>query len=280
MSRSAASGDAPSASLRFFEGFAWAVPTAFAGALAAYRFEQGDVLHRSREAYDSGGAPPPAAHPAMALQILAPPRSARGAGPEAEGDRRRASFESEVTLSVVDLVTGQRRERVTTQGRLLMTLWRGEIGWIEGEGEAPPVPFGARELAGRLEALRPAFLAALEAEAAVGPAGSLFLFVVDLASDASRVKAEAIREALAWVEGIASLDLDPGRLGVEGAERFHPALVVRGIALPRAGSEAVTRALRGALYGGGRPAGEASEAEEGSDRFSVARHGLLTPLAP
>ncbi len=278
MSGNPASGGAPPAPLRFFEGLAWAVPIAFAGALGSYRFEQGDVLHRSRDAYDSGSAPRAAAQPAMALQILAPPRSGRGALPEAEGDRRRASFESELTLSVVDLATGRRREHVTTQGRLLMTLWRGELGWIEGEGEAPSMPLGARELAGRLEALGPIFRAALEAEGVASPEGSLFLFVVDLASDASRVKAQAIHEAFAGVDGAVSLDLDPPRLGLEDADRFHPALVVRGLALPGASADTVTRALRGALYGGGA-VGEAPEAEGSPDRFSVARHGLLTPLA-
>ena len=95
--------------LHFFEGFAWAVPTAFAGALAGFRFEQGDVLHRSREAY----AGRTKSRDTTALQILAPPRSARAAA-EGEGDRRRASFESEVELSIVDLATGARREVETT----------------------------------------------------------------------------------------------------------------------------------------------------------------------
>ncbi len=283
------SGNAISGSLdlQFFDGFAWAVPTAFAGALAGFRFEQGDVLHCAREAYsdalgrDSGDAE------ALALQVLAPPRSSRGAS-DGEGDRRRMSFESDVSLSLVDLRSGSRRALETTQGRLLMTLWRGELGWIEGEGEAPPVPLDARALAGELEALRPAFESELGA-AAKGPAkGSLFLFVVDLASDASRVKAESIREALAGLAAEAVwLDRTPAALELASADADHPALVVRGVALAGADEARVTEALRRALYGGkalatpsvGLAATVDPEAEpRPADRFSVTRHGLLVPL--
>jgi len=272
--------------LQFFDGFAWAVPTAFAGALSGFRFEQGDVLHSAREAYsdalggDSGGAA------AFALQVLAPPRSSRGAS-DGEGDRRRSSFESDVSLSLVDLRSGSRRALETTQGRLLMTLWRGELSWIEGEGEAPPVPLDARALASELDALRPAFESAL-ADAAKRPAkGSLFMFVVDLASDASRVKAESIREALGGLGAAVWLDRTPAALGLASADAYHPALVVRGVALDGADEARVTEALRGVLYGGkagatldeGAAAAPDPDAEpRPADRFSVTRHGLLVPI--
>lgn len=269
--------------LRFFEGFSWAVPTAFAGALAAYRFEQGDVLHRDRGAY-RGDAP--GSLEATSLQVLAPPRSARAALADAEGDRRRANFESEVTLALVDLETGRRRELETTQGRLLMTLWRGDTTWIEGDAEAPAVPLGARELASSLDRAEAAFATALGLE---DEPGSLFLFVVDLASDASRVKSEAIREALAPLGAVGWRDLGPVALALDAAEAYHPALIVRGAGLPGVDVERVTEALRGALYGG--RASTAAESDDGdeagegasvSDRFSVARHGLLvdTGAAP
>jgi hypothetical protein len=277
-----------SVDLRFFDGFAWAVPTAFAGALAAFRFEQGDVIHSSRAQYGPDAKPIEGDSTALALQVLAPPRSARSVSSEADGDRRRVSFESEVVLAVVDLPTGQRREIKTTQGRLLMTLWRGEMTWIEGEGVAPALPLGARDLAGRLDDLATRFKA-LSADRPGFRCESdtpVFLFVVDLASDASRVKAEAIREALAFVEGGTTLDLTPVRLDLEDANAFHPALVVRGLALPGVSAENVTEALRGALYGGGR-AGSSSGGEDssgtqdggGTERFSLARHGLLAAFS-
>lgn len=277
---------AEASDLRFFEGFAWAVPLAFAGALASLRFEPGDVLHRARDAYsDEPGA---ADGPAEALQVLASPGSARSV--DGDADPRRASFESAVRLARVDLRSGARRELDTTQGRLLMTLWRGDLSWIEGEGEAPPVPLGARSLAGELEGLREAFEAALAERAGRPDAGMLFLFVVDLASDASRVKAESIREALGFSHGAVWLDRTPAALGLASAASYHPALIVRGVALPGVDEERVTEALRGALYGGragaaestaaaGDGADETEAASRPADRFSVARHGLLVPLS-
>lgn len=278
--------------LRFFDGFSWAVPVAFAGALAGYRFELGDVLHRSRDAY---AAEPPAQErrgetDALAIQVLEPPRSARGVGGDADRDRRRASFESEVQLLLVDVGSGERRTLETTQGRLLMTLWHGDLGWIEGEGDPPAVPLGARSLAGELAGLRAAFEAELFGRGDRPESGMLFLFVVDLASDASRVKAASIREALAFSDAAVWLDRTPGALGLEAASAYHPALIVRGVAMPDVDEARVTAALRGVLYGGkagsmeeaSAEAGAAREGGEGeapaADRFSVARHGLLVPL--
>jgi len=36
----------------YFDGFSWALPNAFADALALCRFEQGDMLYDTRRAYE------------------------------------------------------------------------------------------------------------------------------------------------------------------------------------------------------------------------------------
>ena len=109
--------------LQFFDGFAWAVPTAFASALAALRFEQGDVVFRESAAY--GPLQGTEAANSLAIQVLHPPRSARSMPIAVEGDRRRATWQSEVRIDLIDLATGKRETRTISQGKLLMTLWRG-----------------------------------------------------------------------------------------------------------------------------------------------------------
>lgn len=256
--------------LAFFEGFAWSLPTAFAAALAGFRFEQGDVLYRAADGYStqrdarSTGGP--------ALQVLLPKRSARAAPGEAEGDRRTALWQSEVVLERVDLDAGTSETLTVSQGKLLMTLWTGDERWLDPERAEPPVPLSGRELAGQLEEAEGTLDGDFETKR-----GARFLFVVDLASDASRAKATAVEEALAAIGQVERVERTAARSGVSDAERFHPALRVRGLAVAGADEDQVQAALRGALYGGSAtPDPDADGAAP--DRFSVTRHGRLASL--
>lgn len=285
--------------LRFFGGLDWAVPTAFAAALAGFRFEQGDVLYRAPEAYSALEEAPPTA--GIALQILHPPRSARSTPADFDGNRRRTSWESEVRLQRIELASGHAEDFTVSQGKLLMTLWTGDEDWLDGERGEPAMPGSGRALASYLETAGPAFAAALKLSARAK--ACRFLFVVDLASDASRVKAQSIAEALAPLGACEALDLTPAAAGVVSEEPFHPVLVLRAIRVTGTTEEDVENALRGALYGGGNrskaaaatePAVELEDGEEGEEgedvtsasvgtstagRFSVARHGLLVATA-
>ncbi|MFO0687759.1 MAG: hypothetical protein U0900_03565 [Myxococcota bacterium] len=252
-----------SEAIDWLPGFVWAVPAAFAPAVSAYRFEQGDVLHRDAAGY----APLSGRMPAglTALQLRMPPRSARALPSESDGDRRLANWQSEVELELVDCAAGTVEVLTTTQGRLFRALWKGEENGLRGEGDDPPLPRPARELA---QALRDGGLV-LPRPARVRR-GSRFCFVTDLASDAARAKAVAIGEALAALAPITAIDRDPVGAGARDGEAFHPTLVVRELVVHGVDGEAVEAALKRALYVG---SGE-------SERFSIARHGVLEPIGP
>ncbi|MEZ4330811.1 MAG: hypothetical protein R3F35_03620 [Myxococcota bacterium] len=242
-------------------GFVWAVTEAFAPAVAAYRFEQGDVIYRDRRGQGPLGTPLP--DDLTAIQLLAPPRSARVVPSDFEGDRRQANWQSEVELELVDLARGRSESFATTQGRLFTALWKDDLSTLQGEGDDPPLPRSAREL----------FALLREGVLAIGPvqgvrSGVRFLFVVDRSNDAARAKAVAIVDALHPLGPVEARDLDPIEAGAPDGDRFHPTLVIRELVLPDVEQEAVEAALRRALYGG---SGEA-------ERFSVGRHGLLERL--
>lgn len=261
----------PIAELEFFDQLAWAVPTAFASALAAHRFEQGDVLYPDAAFYGALESTLPAG--AKAIQVLSPARSTRSTPSESGSSRRRSSWESEVEIELLDLVSGSAEGRTVSQGKLLMTLWRGDESWLDPEREEPPLPRSGRELASQIEEARGAF----DARQATRK-GCRFLFVVDLASDASRVKAASVEEALAALGVLERLDLPPQRAGIADPDAFHPALVLRAILVPGARLEQMEQALRGALYGGASATPAEDDEAASSDRFSVARHGLLEPI--
>ncbi|HKK51765.1 MAG TPA: hypothetical protein VKA74_09275 [Myxococcota bacterium] len=259
----------------FFEGFAWPVPRAFAAALGAPRFEQGDVLHLGREGYEALGREMPSG--LRAIQVLEPSRSARASEPE--GDRRRQAWESEVRLEIIELDSGRSELCVTTQGKLFTALWRGDEAWLDADREPPPVPRSARDLHAALESTREVF-AARELPAPRRK-GCRFLYVVDTSSDASCAKATMIEDALNALGKLEAITLAPVETGIEAADLYHPALEIRGLFVSRRSEEAVHEALRAVLYGG---SGE-SRSDDGvnateeettpSDRFSLARHGLL-----
>ncbi len=244
--------------ISFLPGFAWAVPDAFAAAVCSYRFEQGDVLYRERAGYgplagriDKG---------LTAIQLRQPPRSARAIPGEYEGDRRLSNWQSELELELVDLAAGTSELRTTTQGRLMMVLWRGDEAWLDASGEDPPVPRSARDLA---KILRDGDLDPGVRRG--GDKGCRFVFVVDLSSDASRARASAAASALRALSQVAVTDRTPAEAGASAAEPFHPTLVLRELVLRDVEASAAEAVLKRVLYGG---AGD-------SERFQIARHGLL-----
>ena len=258
----------------FFEGLAWPVPVAFATAVASMRFEQGDVLYRDRRAYDALEGEIPKG--LSAIQVQLPKRSARAAPSEFDGDRRRSSWQSEVTIELVDLAAGKSETRVLSQGRLAMAIFRGDERWLDPLCEEPPLPRSARELQQRLEQTLASF-----DELQTAAKGCRFIFVVDLASDASRTKAMGVEEALRATGSVERIELSAERAGVEDPHSYHPTAVVRCLVLPNRTTEEVLPILRAQLYGGASEDSSAdagNEIETSPDRFSVGRHGVFQAI--
>jgi hypothetical protein len=265
----------------FFEGMAWPIPIAFSGAIAAMRFEQGDVLYRVPRAYDTLEGQIPKG--LSAIQVILPKRSARATPSESDGDRRQSNWQSEVTVELIDLARGQTEKRVLTQGKLAMAVFRGEDAWLEPDREEPPMPRSARVLQQRLEQTLTIFDARQTARR-----GCRFIFAVDLASDASRTKAAGVEESLRATGALERIELSAEQAGVEDAQTYHPTAVVRCLVMPNRTTEEVLPILRDRLYGGASERvgdsdrsddSDSSEGVEGTpDRFSVGRHGILQAI--
>jgi hypothetical protein len=259
--------------MEWLSGFALPVPRAFASAVSACRFEAGDVFYDSPDAYTvwkpgEGGC---------WIQVLDPPRSARSAPVDAEGNRFAANWASPVTLE-----RGQRgggpgpRTLRCTQGRLFTCLWRGDLELLrdsspeDAVADELPLPGGGRDLLKQLEAATPAVLAALGPKASKG---TVFVTTVDESSESSLAKMRAIETALATRYAPKTIDLAPAEAGLPGGCDFHPALRVRASYVDEKLPDRVRELLKPALY-----APTASPGEEGRpDRFKLERHGLLVP---
>jgi hypothetical protein len=269
----------------FFEAFAWPLPTSFAAAVTASRFELGDVLYREARAYSPWAGVVPKG--LQAIQVLDPPRSTRGVAIDGDADRRRANWASAVRIALVDPATGASSERVLTQGQLLTALWRGEESWLDPD-QAPPVfPKTARDLHGCLESVPASWRNDRKPKRATG-SSVLFVLVVDLASDASRSKSALIGESLRAQGDVDIVDRTPAEVDVVDAELFHPTLVLRGFLAHGRTKESIEQTLRACLYRGGASAPDAESTGDSNadgkdpapstDRFSIGRHGLLVEI--
>lgn len=247
---------------RFFPGFAWPVPRAFAAAVAGARFEAGDVLYDDRRAYEDWRA----AQATLGhwLQVLTPARSVRAKG-ESEGGRFDANWRSEVTLTWRSSEVAEPRRVETTQGRLFSCLWRGEAARLSG-GAEPPLPRLARELQSELPSAEAAIRKALP------DARAIFALAYDSASDAALAKVQRLRVRLSALGPLDELETAPEDCGLPAGE-FHPALRVLALSPQGVDAEAMRPALRRALYGAG--GGAEPEEDDATDRFNPARHGLL-----
>ncbi len=251
--------------MEFLPGFAWPVPRAFASAVSACRFEQGDVLFDAADAYATWKAGQKR-KARFHVQVFDPPRSSRSVPREADGSRFLANWSSPLTCEVGDRQASTTEVVQSTQGRLFTCLWRGDRRLLRdvqpGEADDLPVPGVARDLQKHLEPT----VAGLRAISKAGEAGTWFVSVVDVSSEASLAKARDVESALSAGYAVEICDRSPHEAGVPAGDSYHPALRVRGVWVEEKNAEVVHGHLKLALYG---------PAKSGPDRFKLERHGLL-----
>jgi hypothetical protein len=262
----------------FYAEFSWAVPKAFAAAVHACRFEQGDVLYSDSSAYDTSSR---SKHPAQYhVQVLDPPRTNRATTGDGEGQRFYSNWESPVTFEWMDYNRGERREQQATQGRLFACLWRGDFEpLLDANADGPKRPRLLRDLAADVDSCSQALLAKLgeqpldDAEADGRQAKRyLFAIAMDQSSDTSRSKCELIEHSLAAHFDVVAQAYSPVELGLAEAGSFHPTLRVFGAMIKTADANRIEEVLRDVLYAGGKAPGQ-----EGG-RFNLSRHGRLIGL--
>ena len=111
--------------ISFIDGFKWAMPAAFSEALLKCKFEKGDILYDTREAYENSWVEAQGKIQEY-IQIKYPPRSTTGT----KASEDKLVFESNWVGEVVYdhyVASNKKVESVTTtQGRLFQLLLNGE----------------------------------------------------------------------------------------------------------------------------------------------------------
>ena len=253
--------------IEFFDGFSWALPTAFAEPLAACRFEQGDVLYDTRRAYQGtwGEALP---HIKYSLQVKSPL-----GGPVAKTEKEEESvFTDNWNQAVIFTFTEHRkkeiREITTTQGRLYTLLWKGDPNLL-GEGTAAaPVPALAmqilRDLPKAMDHLRKTVLKGANKR-------TVLLMPYDRTRQLLRGKLREVQTSLADFK--TRLDfVRPEEAGLTADAEFAPTVSIACFCVEDASVSVVEEAVKKALY---KPAKEKKTAAE---RFRITAHGHLTRI--
>jgi hypothetical protein len=247
----------------YFDGFSWAVPSAFADALALCRFEQGDVLYDTQCAYEGEWASA-LRHIKYQVEVKFPLRGGSVKSSESEDSAFEDNWNSKAVIRFVDHRASSEREVTTTQGNLYSMLWSGDISALDSLSVPPPL--GARHLLGRLTDV----LALLRQKHSRALSNSaVFVMPFDHTSKLLRSKLRTVESALQTLgakrDAMAVRDLE-----IEGSSSFAPTTSVVWFAMSSEyKSETVTNLLKKHIH---KPSKDKKTARE---NFNVKTHGLL-----
>ena len=247
----------------FFQGFAWAIVTAFASSLNQCRFERGDILYDSPKGYERWDEA--LKHITFSLQVSYPPHSLGRASKKQDvfGD----NWRSQIVFTVTNHKTKEIREVTSTQGRFYTLLWRGDWKILDAQTE-PEVPLTC--LAGDVcklaekaaNEIKLRFCARIEK-------ANLFLMAYDRTHPISSGKYEAVKRRLIQNFTVVEEMFAPYEVGLKDI-LIVPTVRFVAFAIEGDGAK-VLEALKEALY---TPTpGRLTD----KDRFNIKAHGLFLP---
>ncbi len=167
--------------MEFFSGFKWAVPKAFADAVFQCRFEEGDVLYDTEEAYGEWGTSKSFINSSLQIRY---PSKVIGAPLNNEKSVLSRNWDTEVRLDLYEKLTRVGHGQIhTTQGRLFTMLWKGDLSILDKKSANPEPPITASKVTNSKNLIQ------FEKKALEIAGGSpVFVMVHDLASSVSREK--------------------------------------------------------------------------------------------
>ncbi|MDT8369573.1 MAG: hypothetical protein RQ745_10225 [Longimicrobiales bacterium] len=223
----------------YFDRFEWAVPWAFHDAVDQCRFERGDTLYDTRDAYgpDWGEACKAIRNH---LRVRYPDKLTTSS--PIDGDSIfNSNWKSEVRVDVFEDGNQIESELVSTQGRLYTVVWHGDLSVLSPDTPDPDVPAGWRDVLARLESVE---------DFAEGSrfSGPVFAMPYDAASSLSREKYRAVLSRLDEHLGEGPVVLWPGEAGLDDADSVAPTVYVAFFPGRALSIDALKALVKDALY--------------------------------
>ena len=233
-------------SKEYFDGFAWAVPFAFADALAACRFERGDILYDTKRAYE-GPWDRIRRHISYSIQVEFPSRAPVVRSREQREAKKsvfRSNWEQPVSFHLTHYLNNEADEITTTQGRLYTLLWEGNRKWLDEKTDAPPVPILAKGVLGDIQKAVPYFRKSVFGHIKTG---AMFLMPYDSSRLSVRSKFARLNANLKTLRPRIEL-ASPEEAGVMCETRFAPTVKIACFCVEGTSVSELDNKLKGALY--------------------------------
>lgn len=251
----------------YFDGFAWALPSAFAEPLGACRFEQGDALYDTNHAYEGtwGEAVPRVSY---MIQVKHPPRGAVTKARKEEESAFSDNWRQRVVFDLTDYEKKETVEFTTTQGRLYSLLWTGNLGCVDERACDPPVPTLAMGILGDLPKAVHHFRGSVVPDT---KRGSMFLMPHDRARELLTTKFRKVKDALSasFTTRLAFARARPGEAGLRSQSGFAPTVEIVCFFVADESPAVVEKILKNVLH---KPAKNKKTKKE---KFRIRAHGHL-----
>ena len=243
----------------FFANFRWAVPYAFSDAVGFCRFEEGDVLYDTKNAYveDWGKA---SNHITHCIQVRYPGRA--GAGNRGGGA---GVFEKNWNSEVrIELYEHQEKVGVgqlaTTQGRLYTTLWKGDLDVLNVSTDVPSLPLDVKHVTKQLVELK-----AKEICPSVG--NQTFVMARDQSNQVSRDKYLKVSSKLKKLLTSPPEIMTPKKAGLSGWGNIAPTIEIAFFYVKEVGPKGLESLVKDAVYVPSKGAKK--------DMFRMQAHGVI-----
>lgn len=275
--------------MEFFNGFKWPIPKAFAPALAVCRFEIGDILYDSQEAYRQPTCSDALPHLTYSLQVKYPiaTRTALNTESTLEADdtiktgKFNQNWYSPVELELTDYENNKKVTFIkTTQGRLYSFLWKGDINILDKTTQEPEIPQTPKEAKKELELcsqhLRKVFLEGMDKP-------NLFLIAYDSVNETALSKYRDVDTELKRNFQVVHRVYTTQDLGLDDGDYYLPTTVVACFAIDSGAPEKIRDVLKETLWPADRkPSCDFStflmrDKSQTATSFKLNNHGLFCP---
>lgn len=249
--------------MHFYSGFSWAVPTAFCDPLGVCRFEEGDSLYDTKDAYLQWSEALKTLK--YGIQVKLPRSMVGGTLKDQDDDVFSRNWRDSVTFVLTHYKENRHEEITTTQGRLYWFLKTGDFALFSENSRPLDLPILVSEANRLLEQIDQSAFHELH-EGMNKP--HIFIMAADSTSAVSRSKLLAIRGC--WDgRNVKEKEFTPYELGLCNADRFAPTVTYVVFATNSATTEELQDCLKRVLY---KPA---KDRQTEKDRFLLRKHGLL-----
>lgn len=247
----------------YFPSFAWAVRKAFKEPLASCRFEQGDILYDTHKAYEGtwGDA---LNYLRFSIQIKSGSISKMG---NSEDFAFSNNWRQRVELDLTEYPSKKSRFIITTQGRLYMTLWKGDLRQLDLDTPEPPVPKLAADILKEL----PSMVDFFKHHSKNLKHPVFFIMPFDETQDILFFKRQKVESSLIKEFKLDMNLVTPEKIGIQNSGDYVPTLRIACFITDTPEINKVYSSLKSALYV------PSEERKTNVDRFRLESHGYLHP---